>query len=96
MFTAAGSDFVEKYVGVGAQRIRALFAAARKHERAIIFIDVFSSSVLADTFLQPLFGAGRPEHLEQLSAFDSESFGGPDEFTRSMGGFTHLIDVLED
>jgi cell division protease FtsH len=39
MFTAAGSDFVEKYVGVGAQRIRALFAAARKHERAIIFID---------------------------------------------------------
>lgn len=39
MFTAVGSDFVEKYVGVGAQRIRALFAAARKHERAIIFID---------------------------------------------------------
>jgi cell division protease FtsH len=39
MFTAVGSDFVEKYVGVGAQRIRALFAAARKHEKAIIFID---------------------------------------------------------
>ena len=39
MFTAAGSDFVEKYVGVGAQRIRALFTAARKHERSIIFID---------------------------------------------------------
>jgi hypothetical protein len=39
MFTAVGSDFVEKYVGVGAQRIRALFAAARMHERAIIFID---------------------------------------------------------
>src|SRR5450631_801533 len=39
MFTAVGSDFVEKYVGVGAQRIRALFAAARLHERAIIFID---------------------------------------------------------
>jgi cell division protease FtsH len=39
MFTATGSDFVEKYVGVGAQRIRSLFAAARKHNRAIIFID---------------------------------------------------------
>jgi hemoglobin len=49
--------------------------------------------VLADTFLQPLFGAGRPEHFEQLTAFDSESFGGPDEFTRSMGGLTHLGDV---
>jgi hemoglobin len=26
-------------------------------------------------------------------AFDCESFGGPDEFSRSMGGFAHLIDV---
>ena len=73
-----------------------LFEHAGGHDAIRHFIDVFSSSVLADTFLQPLFGAGRPEHLEQLSAFDSESFGGPDEFTRSMGGFTHLIDVLED
>jgi cell division protease FtsH len=38
-FAAAGSDFVEKYVGVGAQRVRDLFAAARAHEKAIIFID---------------------------------------------------------
>jgi hemoglobin len=43
--------------------------------------------------LQPLFGAGRPEHVDKLTAFDSESFGGPDDFTRSMGGFAHLIDV---
>jgi hemoglobin len=49
--------------------------------------------VLADELLQPLFGAGRPEHVDQLTAFDSESFGGPDEFSRSMGGFAHLIDV---
>jgi len=39
MFTATGSDFVEKYVGVGAGRVRALFAAARTHDRAIVFID---------------------------------------------------------
>jgi hemoglobin len=31
--------------------------------------------------------------VDQLTAFDSESFGGPDEFSRSMGGFAHLIDV---
>jgi hemoglobin len=28
-----------------------------------------------------------------MTAFDSESFGGPDEFTRTMGGFAHLVDV---
>ncbi len=62
--------------------------AAMRH-----FIDVFYASVLADPVLQPLFGAGRPEHVDQLTAFDSESFGGPDDFTRQMGGFAHLIDV---
>lgn len=53
----------------------------------------FYRSVLADPLLQPLFGTGRPEHVDQLTAFDSESFGGPDDFSRTMGGFTHLIDV---
>jgi cell division protease FtsH len=38
-FAAAGSDFTEMYVGVGAKRVRELFAAARKHPRAILFID---------------------------------------------------------
>jgi hemoglobin len=57
------------------------------------FIAAFYSSVLADPLLQPMFGAGRPEHVEQLTAFDSESFGGPDDFTRTLGGFAHLIDV---
>ncbi|GEA87906.1 ATP-dependent metallopeptidase FtsH/Yme1/Tma family protein [Cellulomonas cellasea] len=38
-FALAGSDFVETYVGVGARRVRDLFAEARKAERAIIFID---------------------------------------------------------
>lgn len=34
-----GSDFVEKYVGVGAKRVREIFAEAKKHEKAIIYID---------------------------------------------------------
>jgi len=57
------------------------------------FIAAFYASVLADPRLQPLFGAGRPEHVDQLTAFDCESFGGPDRFTQTMGGFQHLIDV---
>ena len=57
------------------------------------FIDAFYSSVLADPILHPLFGAGRPEHVELLAAFDGETFGGPDRFTRELGGFQRLIDV---
>ncbi len=39
-FTAAsGSDFVEKYVGVGAQRVRDLFKQARAAGKGVIFID---------------------------------------------------------
>jgi hemoglobin len=52
----------------------------------------FYDSVLADPVLQPLFGAGRPEHVDHLTAFTSESFGGPDRFSRELG-FAHLIAV---
>jgi cell division protease FtsH len=38
-FSVSGSDFVEMYVGVGAKRVRELFAKAAKAERAIVFID---------------------------------------------------------
>ena len=56
------------------------------------FVDIFYSSVLADPILQPLFGAGRPDHVDHLTAFEVESFGGPDAFTATLG-FRHLIDV---
>lgn len=52
----------------------------------------FYDSVLADPLLQPLFGAGRPEHVDHLTAFTAESFGGPDRFSRELG-FAHLIAV---
>lgn len=54
--------------------------------------DIFYSSVLADPLLQPLFGKGKPEHVDHLTAFTAESFGGPDRFTRELG-FAHLIAV---
>ncbi|MEA2058939.1 MAG: ATP-dependent zinc metalloprotease FtsH [Thermodesulfobacteriota bacterium] len=38
-FTISGSDFVEMFVGVGASRVRDLFAQGKKHAPCIIFID---------------------------------------------------------
>jgi cell division protease FtsH len=38
-FTISGSDFVEMFVGVGASRVRDMFAEAKKNAPCIVFID---------------------------------------------------------
>jgi cell division protease FtsH len=38
-FSQSAASFVEMFAGLGAARIRRLFAEARKHQRAIVFID---------------------------------------------------------
>jgi len=52
----------------------------------------FYDSVLRDPLLQPLFGAGQPQHVDHLTAFTAESFGGPKRFSQELG-FAHLIQV---
>ncbi|MGH2771959.1 MAG: AAA family ATPase, partial [Actinomycetota bacterium] len=42
-YSISGSDFVELYVGVGAARVRDLFAEARANAPAIVFIDELDS-----------------------------------------------------
>jgi hemoglobin len=53
---------------------------------------IFYDSVLRDPLLQPLFGEGQPQHVEHLTMFTTESFGGPARFTAELG-FAHLIAV---
>jgi hemoglobin len=53
---------------------------------------IFYDKVLADPLLVPLFGEGQPHHVEHLTWFTAETFGGPDRFTNRLG-FDHLIDV---
>jgi hemoglobin len=72
--------------------VPSLFAHAGAEDALHRLEDIFCTSVLADPVLQPLFGAGRPEHVDHLTAFTAESFGGPDRFTTEPG-FEHLIDV---
>ena len=62
------------------------YAALRKLE------EIFYASVLADPLLQPLFGQGKPEHVDHIAAFTAESFGGPDRFSKQLG-FAHLIEA---
>jgi hemoglobin len=69
-----------------------LFEHAGGEESLRRLEDAFYSSVLADPILKPLFGAGQPQHVDRLTAFTAESFGGPDRFSRDLG-FSHLIDV---
>ncbi len=54
--------------------------------------EIFYRSVLSDPLLQPLFGQGQPHHVDHLTAFTAESFGGPDRFTAEVG-FSHLVAV---
>jgi hemoglobin len=72
--------------------VESIYTHAGGHDALRHFVDVFYRSVLADPLLQPLFGAGEPGHVDHLTAFEAESFGGPDDFTRELG-FAHLIDV---
>jgi hemoglobin len=54
--------------------------------------EVFYDKVLADPLLSRLFAQRVPTHVDHLTWFTAESFGGPDRFTRELG-FAYLINV---
>lgn len=91
-YSAAGSDFVEMYVGVGASRIRDLFAKARKNEKAIIFIDEIDA--VAKTRSGKGSGQGNEERENTLNALLHELDG----FSRSniiLLAATNMVEMLD-
>jgi hemoglobin len=72
--------------------VPSLFEHAGGEEALHRLEQTFYDSVLEDPLLQPLFGAGQPQHVPNLTKFTAESFGGPAAFSRELG-FQHLIDV---
>jgi hemoglobin len=54
--------------------------------------ELFYEKALADPLLRRLFTERVPTHVDHLTWFTAESFGGPDRFTADVG-FEHIIDV---
>src|ERR1700730_7396026 len=77
-FSLTGSDFVEMFVGVGAARVRDLFAQAQTKAPSIVFIDELDAVGKARG-VRPGFG-GHDEHeqtlnqlLAELDRFDTQA-----------------------
>lgn len=71
-FTISGSDFVEMFVGVGASRVRDLFAEAKKNAPCIIFIDEIDS---IGKSRDSKYGGGNDEREQTLNALLAEMDG---------------------
>lgn len=71
-FSASGAEFIEKYVGVGAARVRDLFAQARKNAPSIVFIDEIDAIGGRRSDGQ---GGGDREHSQTLNQLLTEMDG---------------------
>jgi cell division protease FtsH len=87
---ASGSEFVEKYVGVGARRIRDLFAQARKLGCGVIFFDEFDA--LAKARGGPNSHEEREQTLNQLLV-ELDGFGTTDDVI--VIAATNRLDTLD-
>jgi hemoglobin len=72
--------------------MKSLYEHAGGDEALHSLEELFYDKVLADPLLKTLFTERKPHHVEHLTWFTAESFGGPDRFTRQLG-FRHIIDV---
>lgn len=89
-FYANGSDFIEKYVGVGASRVRQLFEKAKKSAPCIIFIDELDSVGSSRDMTY-----GNSEQRQTINALLSELDGFNNENGVLVIGATNRIEDLD-
>lgn len=91
-FHIAGSEFVEMFVGVGASRVRDLFAEAKKHNPAIIFIDEIDA---VGRMRGAGLGGGHDEREQTLNQILTEMDGFERETNVIVIAATNRPDVLD-
>ncbi|HET7587018.1 MAG TPA: ATP-dependent metallopeptidase FtsH/Yme1/Tma family protein, partial [Gammaproteobacteria bacterium] len=91
-FSISGSEFVEMFVGVGASRVRDMFAQAKKESPSIIFIDEIDSIGRARG---AGLGGGHDEREQTLNQILSEMDGFSPRETVIVMAATNRPDVLD-
>ena len=91
-FSMSGSEFVEMFVGVGASRVRDLFAKARKNAPCIVFIDEIDAVGRKRGTGQ---GGGNDEREQTLNQLLVEMDGFGTEETIIVLAATNRADVLD-
>lgn len=92
-FSVTGSDFMEMFVGVGASRVRDLFATARKNAPAIVFVDEIDS---IGRKRGTGIGGGHDEREQTLNQMLSEMDGFDPTIGVVVMAATNRADILDD
>ena len=92
-FSLSGSDFVEMFVGVGASRVRDLFAQAKAKSPAIIFIDEIDAIGKARS--KSNFNAGNDERENTLNQLLTEMDGFGTDTNVIVMAATNRADILD-
>ncbi len=88
----SGSDFMEMFVGVGASRVRSLFADAKKNSPSIIFIDELDS---VGRHRGAGLGGGHDEREQTLNQMLSELDGFEKNDSTIVLAATNRPDILD-
>jgi hemoglobin len=56
-------------------------------------VEIFYASIFEDPVLQPVFKHPVATHIDHLTAFFSEEFGGPARYTDELGGYDRIVAV---
>ena len=91
-FSISGSDFVERFVGVGASRVRDMFAQAKKNAPCLLFIDEIDA---VGRHRGAGLGGGNDEREQTLNQLLVEMDGFDDKENVILIAATNRPDVLD-